>query len=93
MNSEQQKQFDDNVAKLPEKCFVKNLTTGDTVVVIRGEMGHRPHFDKNLDVNAGNQVLGVTKQQAGAMYMGSLCGFHAPAADIDRFDENGELKR
>lgn len=87
--------LDTNLAALPETAYAIMPTSGDTVIVARGEAGyHDPGYGpqgaevvKNL-----NARMGVTPAQAAAMFNGSLFGWHTPAANPDAYDENGQFK-
>jgi hypothetical protein len=82
------------IDKLPEKAFATLSSTGETILVKRGEKGYFPQDAFiNSDPNELNERLGVTKAEAKALYMGSMFGFDAPASDPDRYDENGEWIR
>jgi hypothetical protein len=90
--------------RLPELSYVvvKDAAPGDRIGIIkRGESGyHRTDYDRGnrtdgdiaLIVDKLNEGLGVTKQQAAAMYFGSLFSFAAPGADPSRYDETGRLQ-
>lgn len=81
--------------KLPLKSFAKLPTTGETVLICRGETGYFPQDShiKSRDADELNEILGVTKAQAEAMFKGSMFGWDVPAADPDMYDENGHPKK
>lgn len=65
--------------ELPEFCCVVHNVSGETILVKRGERGYWPRPD--LDARAFNEKRGITAPIAAAMAMGSMFGFHVPAAD------------
>ena len=81
---------------LPDQCYDTLKTTGEIIIVKKGETGYY-----RTDIDAGsreanralvdeyNQNAGVTKAQAAAMSLGSMCGWGAPGADPKIYDENG----
>jgi hypothetical protein len=78
-----------NLAKLPEKAYVKNTIhcQGEfgeppVICVKRGEMGYYPIYTDQTAEQL-NERRGVTPQQASAMLNGSLAGWDIPAADPD----------
>lgn len=80
---------------LPEKAFTVLATTGEMVLVKRGEMGYYPQREENAPWSADNcdilnERMGVTKAQAKAMAMGSQFGWDAPVANPDNYDKNGD---
>jgi hypothetical protein len=87
-----------NLHKLPEKAFTVLSSTGEMVMVKRGETGYYPQNPENAPWGAENcdhlnERMGVTKAQAKALYMGSMFGWNAPVADPDMYDEDGNFKR
>jgi hypothetical protein len=77
---------------LPEKSFAILNTTGETILIKRGENGYYPQDSlKNGDVDELNETLGVTKAQAEAMYHASLFGWDIPASNPTMWEENGIL--
>lgn len=79
-----------HITRLPEECFFKHGTTGETIMIKRGEMGFYPQEKfKYRDPNELNELLGVSKAQAKAMYMGSMFGWSVPASNPKSYDENG----
>lgn len=75
-----------NIDKLPPIAAVRHNVDHSVVLVKRGEQGYFPAPDIK-DPEAWNKAAGVTNQQAAAMFMGSMFGFHTPGADPDRYDE------
>lgn len=85
-------------SSLPETCYHTLASTGDLIIIRKGESGYYP-----TDINAGskeanrslaeeqNRLGGVSKAQAEAMLAGSMFGWTTPAADPANYDENGKL--
>ncbi len=82
-----------NLAKLPRTAYSTN-EAGALILIDRGEDGYHlvdrfvtsaefPTYDALADHL--NEAMGVTPRQRFAMEMGSMWGFHAPAADPDRY--------
>lgn len=86
------------IHKLPEEAFVILPTTGEMVLVKRGETGYYPQRPENApweaeNMDALNERMGVTKAQAEAMRNGSIFGWDKPMANPDNYDENGDWIR
>lgn len=79
-----------NIAKLPEWCYVETPGTREPVIVHRGVMGYTPKRKEVGDVWVAeiNGLLGVTKEQEMAMLCGSMGGFHQALADPDVWKRN-----
>lgn len=81
---------------LPEKCFAHLESTGEIVVIVKGEKGYVPaaNYPADCDPKEGedalNETIGVTKAQAAAMVAGSMFGWDKPAADPKNYDEQGQ---
>jgi len=73
---------------LPEICLSTLPSTGELIVLKRGEVGYT-HSDWDTDDRARNKEIasrhnrehGITPAQAEAMIIGSMLGFDAPGAD------------
>ena len=85
---------------LPEVCYSILPSTGDVIIIKRGESGYyRCEYsteDKAFNrefANDRNANLGVSKAQVEAMLAGSMYGWDVPAADPKSYDENGTLLR
>ena len=82
-------------SSLPEKCFSLLESTGEIIVITKGEKGYSPtgiypqDASPKEDVAALNASNGVTKAQEAAMVAGSMFGWDTPAADPRNYDENG----
>lgn len=84
---------------LPENCFSTLPSTGELILIKRGEDGYfhseSTTEDKEYNrefANDRNRNLGVSKAQEVAMLAGSMYGWEVPAADPKAYDENGILK-
>lgn len=83
-------------SSLPEQCYVYVQTENEIGIVKKGESGYyktdfeggKPSERKAL-ADEYNSKSGVTKAQAEAMKAGSMFGWHTPAADPKKYDENG----
>lgn len=74
--------------KLPNFCYSTDLSSGETILIKFGEKGYWPSKDQR-PAEELNKKIGVTKAQAEAMSIGSLCGFDVPGANPDMYDEEG----
>lgn len=83
-------------ASLPEKCFSYLETTGEMIIIEKGEKGYTPTnayaegVTPREGADAANKLLGVTRAQEEAMVAGSMFGWHVPGADPKNYDENGQ---
>jgi len=73
---------------LPDFCFGKLPSTGEAIVIDRGESGYRA-LRGDFDADVENEKLGVTKAQAEAMFAGSMFGWNVPGANPDNYDSEG----
>ncbi len=82
-----------NTAKLPEYCYGTLPSTGEVVIIKRGEMGYYSSnaTPGNAQADDLNAVIGVTKAQAEAMMSGSMFGWDIPSADPDNYDQDGRF--
>ena len=82
---------------LPDTCFSFLESTGEVIVIRKGERGYTPtgQYAETVTpregVDALNHANGVTKAQEAAMVAGSMFGWDKPAADPSNYDENGIL--
>lgn len=82
-------------SSLPDKCFSYLESTGEMIVITKGEKGYIPTGIYPQDtspregVTAANAANGVTKAQEAAMAAGSMLGWETPAADPKNYDEQG----
>ena len=81
---------------LPENCFSTLETTGEMILITKGERGYAPTgvFPQGASPSEGaaalNAVKGVTKAQEAAMVAGSMFGWGTPAADPKNYDNLGQ---
>jgi hypothetical protein len=76
---------------LPEIAYHNDMF-GKVVALKPGVDGYYP-VETNKSADELNDVIGVTKAQAEAMFIGSLFSFDAPGANPEMYDENGKLKK
>jgi hypothetical protein len=82
---------------LPEFCYSTLQTTGEMIIIKRGEKGYYP-IDILSDayicsVDKNNELIGVTKAQEKAMLMGSMFGWNIPASNPFNYDDNGDYRK
>ena len=81
---------------LPESCFSTLETTGELIVITKGEKGYSPTdvYPQNTSPKEGaaalNAANGVTKAQEAAMVAGSMFGWDTPAANPKNYDSLGQ---
>ena len=82
-------------SSLPDKCFSYLETTGEMIVITRGEKGYTPTGIYPQDatpkegVAAAHEANGVSRAQEAAMVAGSMFGWDKPAADPKNYDDQG----
>lgn len=82
-------------SSLPTTCFSVLPSSGELIVITRGERGYSLASLKNAEksnqelAEMENKKRGITKSQEAAMLAGSMFGWHTPAADPDNYDEEG----
>lgn len=82
-------------SSLPDKCFSYLESTGEMIVITKGEKGYIPtgasgeNMTPREAVDAANKTIGVTKAQEAAMVAGSMFGWQVPGADPKNYDEQG----
>lgn len=82
-------------SSLPEKCFNHLESTGELILITKGEKGYVPMgiYPQNESpeeaIAALNKANNVTPAQKAAMVAGSMFGWEVPAADPKNYDENG----
>ena len=81
-------------AALPELCYSVHESTGELIVIKRGECGYHPTDystdDKERNVELAdylNEKLGVDMWQRQAMEVGSICGWDVPGADPAKYQD------
>ena len=83
-------------SSLPDKCFSYLESTGEMIVITKGEKGYTPTGIYPQDatpkegVAAVNEANGVTRAQEAAMVAGSMFGWHVPGADPKNYDDQGQ---
>ena len=83
-------------ASLPDKCFSYLQSTGELIIITKGEQGYTPtaRYGDGVTpreaVDAANEAMGVTRAQEEAMVAGSMFGWDKPGADPKNYNENGE---
>lgn len=83
---------------LPEQCFGALPSTGELILIKRGEVGYYPQRPENApwgaeNIDHVNTQRGVTKAQRKAMEHGSLFGWENDLANPANYDENGDWIR
>ena len=83
---------------LPKQCYSTLASTGEIILIKRGEDGYFPsdlpdsgREENRRVVDERNREGGVSKAQEAAMSAGSMFGWDVPAADPRSYDENGVL--
>ena len=82
-------------SSLPEKCFSYLESTGEMIIITKGEKGYIPtgasgeNMTPREAVDAANKAIGVTKAQEAAMVAGSMFGWQVPGADPKNYDDQG----
>lgn len=79
---------------LPELCYSVHESTGELIVIKRGECGYHatdystPDKERNVELaDHLNDKLGVDIWQRQAMEVGSICGWDVPGADPAKYLE------
>lgn len=91
----EQERFAPKVAEgLPELCFSTLKSTGELIIIRRGESGYYRSDCNSTDrtineetANENNQKLGVTAAQRCAMEAGSMFGWNVPGADPANYEQ------
>lgn len=80
---------------LPELCYSVHESTGELIVIMRGECGYHhtdystPDKERNVELaDHLNEKLGVDMWQRQAMEVGSICGWDVPGADPAKYLED-----
>lgn len=83
---------------LPELCYSVLGTTGELIIIKRGESGYyltdlgTKNKKENIELaNYYNERCGITKLEEGCMKVGSMFGWDVPGADPNNYDENGRF--
>ena len=79
---------------LPELCYSVHESTGELIVIKRGECGYHhtnystPDKERNVELaDHLNEKLGVDMWQRQAMEVGCICGWDVPGADPAKYQE------
>ena len=80
------------------QCFSVLPSSGELILLTRGEKGYSPCYDFSTPDAQQNREFaddrnvknGVTKAQEAAMLAGSMLGWQTPAADPRNYDEQGQ---
>ena len=77
---------------LPELCYSLHESTGELIVIKRGECGYQQSDystedkERNIELaDYNNERLGVTPIQRRAMELGSICGWDVPGANPAKY--------
>ncbi|MGN0979409.1 MAG: DUF4314 domain-containing protein [Candidatus Avoscillospira sp.] len=89
----EEKRFGPKLAdRLPEICYSVHESTGELIVIKRGECGYHstdystPDKERNVELaDCLNEKLGVDMWQRQAMEVGSICGWDVPGADPAKY--------
>lgn len=84
-------------SSLPWRCYTVIPSTGDLIVVQKGEKGYfrtelsqQSREENQKTADKYNKEMGITKAQEAAMRSGSMFGWHTPAADPQNYDAAGK---
>ena len=85
-------------SSLPVQCFSVSPSSGELILLTRGEKGYSPCYDFSTPDAQQNREFaddrnvknGVTKAQEAAMLAGSMFGWQTPAADPRNYDGQGQ---
>ena len=85
-------------SSLPEQCRSTLPSTGEIILIDKGESGYRssdlprktPEENRQA-VDDYNRREGITRAQEAAMAAGSMFGWDVPTADPQNYDEEGRL--
>ena len=91
----EEERFSPKIAEgLPELCYSLHESTGELIVIKRGECGYyptdynTPDKERNIELaDRLNEKLGVNMWQRQAMEVGSICGWDVPGADPAKYQE------
>ncbi len=86
-------------SSLPVQCFSTLPSSGELILLTRGEKGYTPCPEFSVADTQENRKFaednngknGITKAQETAMLVGSMFGWQGPAANPQNYDENGHL--
>lgn len=81
--------------ELPHKCFSLLPSSGEIIMLTRGESGYTPFtsvaasHELRRMANEMNEGMGVTRAQEEAMLAGNMFGWNTPAAKPWRYEPDG----
>jgi hypothetical protein len=78
---------DDIKHQLPEFCAATNPSTGEPILIKRGERGYWPWYG---DPDAFNTKRGISKGQCEAMLVGSMFGWNVPGVALALLENTKE---
>ena len=78
---------------LPEQCYFRLQSTGEVVLLKRGETGYFSVTKPGIDPTKMNVTLGVTPAQVAAMKAGAMFGWDCPAANPANYNAEGKIIR
>lgn len=90
------------ITSLPAECFGVLPATKEIIRIKAGEMGYYPVVQPSPDMIDGNPDAfvdklntedGVTKAQRQAMQVGSMFGWHVPAANPENYNADGSFRK
>ena len=71
------------LSKLPPRCFAQLPSTGETIAIVRGEAGYHPVVTvQTVEQLNASLPEPPTPEQVEAMLVGSIFGWHVPAARL-----------
>ncbi len=77
-------QMEHNLSKLPDICYSRLPSTGQSILLKKGEAGYWP-TEFPVNVEERNALIGVSKEQAEAMFAGSMFCWGSKGADPDTY--------
>lgn len=93
-NKTKEEKIMDTINRLPEFCYSVSETTGELIIIKRGESGYyscslsTDSAEKNKELMSfNNQKLGVEETVRRAMEFGSMFGWDCPGANPDSWTE------
>lgn len=70
------------VEKLPKRCFTRCPRSGNVMEIRRGELGLHP-TGRNFDIDEWHRREQISPEQVAAMVCGARNGWDVPGADVD----------
>jgi len=80
---------------LPKECAIRHITTGEAILLRRGQKGYFPFPALKNDrmIEEFNAERNVTPAQLEAMEVGSHFGFDCPGADPKTYETKLVIKK